>query len=824
MKKIDYLFRAVLAILFLVVGNIVVTAAPNLPQRCSVFRPAILKKRIIKESQLEELTMRTKKKAPSYGQKGISTNEYWYVYSDRSDNTTYEEPDSESKKFGTLDFNEQVIIASIVSKGENDYALVYTEPKSQIYPAISRAAKCRGWVPMSKLLLWSDCPANDHDILNKAIIVGNINRLNKDEETTGYYYKNPEILDKNREALKSVMKFYFVMKKDPKTGMHLLAEYSRVGGRVQNALFGWVSPGMYAPWSERTCLEPNWKLDVLVNQNLKGTNIPVGDLILNDSKNKKRSRYTGIKAHTHIELGKKRNNVTNDDRVAYRLDPRTLRYPLLENLEKDGKDPFFKITAFASIGGADASVDAGSGAMDKIQKLLDDMKVINLIFVIDGTAGMGKYFTAVTNILNREYFKRDNRKVKIGLVIYRDPNAGKNATEYLPMRDPNDATLRRWLNKGGEYGLKGKSEYRSVLEALKLALDAGKMGYSRDQSNLMFVIGDCGNNPNGMNTSTQEEIANRCVQNRIQLSSFNVRNLDKAPYQLFRKQLARIVMKNMETQYAQLGDVAKHEYVQTADGYDFKPGINPETTLFIGSFRNAASGKEMSDNQLYSYIYSTSQRIDEAINRQEKIMSNAEKTITGKNGNSSMERNTAASSIDMEYIQNRLSKADINAIKQSGLLMAFEGYTPIKSDSNLDFWQPVIYISHPELLNLLSKLKHVVDEADQDSDDRGAYVQAMKQLAATIVGDVSESALGEMKNEDIMNMLTGLTVKTNALNFSLNDIQSKKKVTPQQFKELTSTFVEQYKKLDGIRSLNYPFSYKDRNGEKWYWIPTEFLP
>lgn len=801
-------------ILLLLSTALTAQAVPQLGTKSLVFRPAVLKKYIVKESELEALTAKSKKsKAPTYGQNTTSTNEPWYVYSDRTDNTTYEAPSLNATKCGSLDFNEEVIIAQI----ENGFALVYTEPGIPIYPKITSRAKCKGWVPISNLLLWNTCPANEKGIYNKALIVGNIDKMMKDDPTVGLYFKNPET-KAGKANLHSAMRFYFVMKKDPITNMHLLADYSRVGGKIKSSLFGWVSPGMYTPWSQRTCLEPNWKKDAM--DNLQGQSIPVGPLVWENAKKKGKPR---VNTATKIELGKKRNHLTNVEALDYRLLPRTLRYPLLNS---DTQPEFYQITAFASNNGNEATVDAAADATDKVQKVLDNMRIINLIFVVDGSKNMTNYFKTIQSTITRasgtDYFGRDNRTIRVGFVIYRDKADGKYTTEYLSMRKPTDAKLTAWLKNGGEYGFKSSSDdtsdYQALYEGLKVALDAKKMGYSRVQSNLMFVIGDCGNDPNDQSAPPQEEIIKKCVENRIQLSSFNVRNIDAGPYQQFRKQMARIVMKNMETQYAQLGPTAKHEYVPLEDGYDFKPGIDPETTFFIGTFRNVETGREMSSKQLYSLFYSTSQRVNETITRQESLL------IDVQRGSDKNTDSRAASQIDEKFLVTVLGKTTLDALKKTNFLVAFTGYTPQKSEAGINYWQPVIYISHLELIGLLDQLKRVNDEVDKQSDDREAYVNAMKALAASMLGDLDEDELLKMKNEDIMDMVTGLNVKTEALSYRLVDIQNKKKVDQKQYRELTSRFVEQYKKIDAIRQKNYPFSYKDANGETWYWIPAEDLP
>ena len=780
------------------------SAVPELGTQCKVFRPAILKKYVVKESELQSLFMSGKKKnAPTYGQDGANTGEPWYVYSDRSENTTYESPSLNGTKCGSLDFNEEVIIAKI----QNGFALVYSEPGVPPYPTISRRAKCKGWVPMTHLLLWSSCPANEKGIYNKAIIVGNIDKLSGDN-TVGLYFKNPET-KAGKANLHSDMKFYFVMKKDPETGMSLLSNYSKMG-KLKQELLGWVSEGMYAPWSQRTCLESNWKKDAL--DVLKGQTVPIGSLVYTNPKKKTGATINKV---TEVEMGKKKNNVSGSEATAFRWMPRTLRYPILQNNTDQG---LFKVTAFASIDGRDASVDDFGSTIDQFQKALDNMRDINLIFVIDGTNGMERYFKTVQSAINRAsgagYFGRENRTVKVGLVIYRDRADGKYVTEYLSMRKPTDSKLVEWLRKGGEYGVKNspndQSDYEALFDGLNVALDAGKMGYQRTQSNLMFVIGDCGNDPTDKSNSI-DEIVEKCIKNRVQLSSFNVRNIDTGPYQQFRKQMARIVIKNMEGQYKQLGEKVFPGFTVLDDGYELKPG----THYFVGSFRNVASGKDMTDQQLYSLVFSTSQKVNEAIARQEKIvfdmMNNAGQSDNGGN---------EASSISSNF----LKTIGLNPKALQGFRLAFEGYTPQKTDKGMDYWLPVIYISHPELVNLMAQLKKVNDEVDKQSDDREAYVNAMKALAASMIGNVSEDELLQMRNEDIMNMVTGLNVKTDALNYRLVDIQNKKKVSPQQYRELTTRFVEQYNKLDAIRHNKYAFSYNDPGGERWYWIPAEDLP
>lgn len=789
--------KRLISSLALALYGLSIAANPQLPENCTVFRPELLNSYTVKKTELDALVSPNKKKQNTWGQDGANTGAYWVVFSDRSNNTTYELPSKGSLVCSKLDFNEKVIIASI----NNGYALVYEEKQSgTTYPQISRHAICKGWVPMKNLLLWSECPTNEYGIYNKALIVANIDEA-KNNSHIGYIYTNPSTFEGKKELVSS-MNFFFVMKTD-ESGLVLLAKESRVGGKMKDVLYGWVSPGMYAPWSQRTCLEPNWQLDVV--DQLRGTRIPV----LNKN---------GQLA-TNIEIGAKKYNVANNPALAYRQDPHILRYPLLEN--DRGKNRYF-ITAFANTDESSAisNMEAVAKGEAGIENALEELHKVNLILVIDGSYGMAKFFPAALEAIKRayDYFGKDNRTVRVGIVIYRDYADGKFVTEHLSMRSPMDPSVAQFLRTGGTYGVKSspsdKTDADALYKGLEVALDTKTMGYTSKNSNLMFVIGDCGNDLNDKQCLSKETIINKCVENRIQLSSFQVRNIQSKSYLQFRSQMSEISRENMERQYAKLGSGLKHDYKELPDGYDFNYKVSKESHFFIGGFRFAESGKEMDVTRLYALVRSTSERFNDAMVAQEgKIVKAPEILSDG-----------AYSSIDKKFIEGYLSRAEIDAIKKGKYLTAFQGYVNQKSPGKWDYWKPVIYISHPEYKTLIGELKKVMDNTQNNPDDRKAYVDAMKALVRTMLPDISEADMNNMDNKDIMERIMGLNVRTDALErHKLIDIQSEAKVSKPEFDGLIADFQEHYRKLEAIQNTAYPFSIK-RNGVKWYWIPAEDLP
>ena len=774
-------------------------AQTNLPNQCVAFRPAILGKNIVKQSEIDELLKSGKKKKGAWMQT-INTNLYWNVFSDRSNNITYTSPIAGSPEFKKLSFGQELRIAQIV----DNYALVYIEPqKGFTYPQISHKAQSMGWVPMDHLLLWTDCPANESFIYKKALIVGNIDNARNDQRLGNIYF-NPSNSD-DKKALKSSMNFFYQMKTG-ENGMVLLTKESRV--RNEKDFHGWVSLGSFAPWEQRTCLEPNWNEQVV--KDLYGQSIPVT------------SKVTGQK-FTSIEIGAKRNRVSQKMETQYRLNPEVLRYPVLGT---NNSKNIYDATIFAKEGEPTntASIDRIVESDGSINNAIENRSIVNVILVIDGSQGMEKFFHYAEEAVNRaeNFFRKDKveRTVKVGGVIYRDYVDGQYLTEILPMTSPDNSRIK-WFFNGGEYGIKSssnkKSDFNALYKGIEAALNTKKMGYSPDNCNLMFVIGDAGNALNDTRCLSQEQIIDLCVENNIQLSSFLVRNIDSPASAQFGKQMRTIVMRNMEKQYAKLSKGIsmgiKSSYVELEDGYDFKFDVKEEEAFFIGGFRRAALGQDMDETRLYALVKSTSERYEETMSKVQKALVNAPEIIA----------DDAASSITKNLLKDILGDQAYNAVKEAQYIMAFNGIVPQKSPGGHDYWKPVIYISHPEFLKLMEQLKEVMNAAENHPEDRKPYVEAMKGLVRSMLPGVSEQQMMKMDNNEIMAQIMGLNVKTKALGISLTDIQNEMVVSQETFQGLVSDFIGNYRKLEEITERRYPFTTK-RNGVPFYWIPAEDLP
>jgi len=782
-------------------------AAVALPQTTNVYLPKILLKNTVKESETKAMLQ-----SGNWGQNG-SSGKFWIIYSDRENNTTYNGPSTSSGAYGSLGFNESVRIAKI----ENGFALVYEELQKGLgYPHISTSAVSKGWVPLKNMLLWNSCPTNEVGIYNKALIVMNLDEVKNDtKKDVGRRFLNP-VSRSGETTLVSSMNFFFVMKKDPTTGLVLLARECKMEGYTHQVLFGWVSANSYVPWDQRTCLEPNWKPSVAGQ--MTGQAIPVYKTA---SKSVKGCQFP---------LGRT-NTVSTTMSTKYRMNPQEMRYPLMNN--DTGNESMYKVTAFARPdGSAHVSIvpeDEGTSSSSITTGALQKMRIINLIVVIDGTRSMENYYKPTQEIIKRayDYFGKENgNEVRVGVVIYRDYTDGEYLTEYVSMTSPTDPKIARFLETGGQYGIKSSGNDHTYSEALykglELALNTKVMGYSPDNSNLMFVIGDCGNDLEDDKCISDEEIVNRCVKNRVQISAFQVRNNNEQSFLLFRQQMGKIVRENMKRQYGKLGNSFKSGFKELEDGYEFKTNLPEAQNFYIGSTRNADLGQVMDVSKLYDIVKNSYMQFNKAIDAQTGTVIRAE-DIVAMGGDRTTVGGTSAN-VDLGLLKTIFTEQEIENLQKKNSLMAFQGYTDKKTTTDLDYWQPIIYISSDEFAGLIEKLQPVMTAANAGSSDRKPYIEAMKALIRSMVPDITEREMDEKDVKEVMALISGLNVTSQSLGGrTLIQIQDENVVPLAEFDAMIAEFRNKFNKLKKIREQKYAFSV-ERNKTTWYWIPVEDLP
>lgn len=802
--------------------------AQEMPKQCSVYMPSAIDKNLIYDTDAEVVTVspygQTRKPAQGKGH-------YWNVFSDRDNNPTYAAPSTSSKKLTPLEMNDRVTIVQI----QKGFALVIQDEKQGIWPEISPRAVMRGWVPMSNLLLWDSCPANQYGIYHKAVTclnagAKNIQTSNK-SKLLGKLFRNPD--EDPSGKLKADMRFYFVMKREG--GKALLAKEYKMSATSHVDLYGWVDESSFVPWDQRECLEPNWDIndaEFFADKGIKALVYRTQD---------KKDLLVSIKFR---KSSKARSDV---DPFMYRMDPYLLRYPILSG----GNDKQFFCTAFANPGTGIAPVDAPalSPEYNKLNDLLQKRRKVKIAIVIDGTKSMEPYFEPVYNAVRDgiKYFQ--DKTVEVGAVIFRDKEDGPNskyAAEAFGPVDIRSTKLNSFFMNGGEYGIKSDPRDRDKKEAvyygISTALD--KFHFDPQESNIMIVIGDCADN--GKMGISDDDLIRRLVKSNVSFMSFQVRNQqdDKEDaYQDFNDQMLKIMkgviqgrydadrMALSESSRGSLNLRVGANYVHDSnlgEGFDIR-NSGGYTNLYIGSHRNPRLGMEMPGGALITQMdaaFGNWNKSIQAIEDRIKQLAQGDADLFEVSPDSKVNEDVLA---NKAAIVNLIGEDTYNVVSRNNTLMGFPGYTDKvyssgSSEKPRQMYKTVVFISHDELSNLISKLAPLYKVAADNSSSRVEYVNALKAIVRSLNPGITEQQMNEMKASEVMTMLTGLPVQTRAMSkYTIPAIADPQQVKQNDYMSMVKYVVTKYNKLIRTQGSTYMYS-RNFDGVLYYWLPIEDLP
>ena len=786
--------KTLLVVIALVFGSVLsAIAAPTLPDKCQVFYPDIL----LSSPVIKEADMKALERSSDFGQKKEPRDRrFWIVFSDRDDNVTYTDPDG-ATRYSSLTMNETLRIAQI----KNGYALVYSEPQADIaYPMISQHAKCKGWVPMKKLLLWHSCPADKYGIYYKALLCVNLDH--ETDSNLGNLYRNPSN-KKKFEKLATDMTFYFVMKREG--NLALLSRTHSLDGRSDQMLYGWVDDQSYVPWNQRSCLEPTWEIkdvEYFADENVQAAIYKENDL-----------------ADCVTRIPFKRRQAAKYDKHLYRMHPDHLRFPLL------GKnDGLYHCSTFSSAGGGELVIESTEANQQSdlgySEAELKELTNINIGIVIDGTSSMAPFYPAVKEAIKEgcKFFNSKKFNVKVGAVIYRDYADGQYVTEVLPLTSPRNPEFDSFLDKGGDYGIKSHKLDRTLAEAMYTGIDVAieRLGFRPNQSNILLVVGDCGNDRADTQIAS-EDIVNKLVEKNISIMGFQVRRNTEDAFELFNSQMVDLMYEGLERKYTTLNKGITVQLKETLEGYELQN--DAKSVLYVGSHSFPELGNQVELSSLSMTIQNAIRQCSESVGHQIDIWTSL--NAGGfKTNTSSIDTGV---DLDEEWLKLKLGDK-YDKIKESNSLLSFQGYVHVTHKSGRDFFKPVIFISSDELNKLIEQLAPVNDAAVVQSNDREPYVKAMKALIQSLVPDVTDEAMNSYGYKEIMNMVAGLNEASGALKgYSIAEIASTQAVSHQQYASIVSDFKRKFSMLQRLKANPYKYT-RTFNGLKYYWLPVEDLP
>ena len=745
-------------------------------------------------------------------------NRYWEVYSDRDKNLTFTSPAGTTVK-DTLVFMEKFFVA----ESNGSFIHIYKENQSTRWPQISPTAVDFGWISKEKILLWEHCLRNVSSLIDKKAMIlstfeGTTNTQADDQVVTNK--KDPEF--KISSSKKSrLFEILFVYKQTDDAV--LLGENMQIQGNevdVVSNMRGWVPVESVTFWDHRITLEPNWE-QAAAQERI--------------DKDVKPAIFIDEKAAMNYQSGLKVDPqfiIWENDPGAKRNIGQWRRFPIIETKSSS-------ILRTGVMGKIHTSTNTMSAErMAEIKKTIETLekksRKINVIFVVDGTESMGKFYRSIARgietSVNHLQSENSQNRISFGAVIYRDFLEGEHKVESRQLTE-NYKEIIDFFNVARTDYNKDNDLPEAVFYGLKTALT--QVGIRRGESNFIVLIGDCGNHKRNDETQVpMKEIIDLMAQNETSLISYQVNNGFDPTYQEFVDQSRELIIGSAR-EIRKIHEVDKIKWINENSNLEApylsstgpnRFSLNPQE--IVGSYLFPGIGQSLSYEILENEIVA---KISEFDTRISQMLAKAYEVIRGAgtpDSNSGETDEYHPAVINFLSKLQGLSNEEIELMKHKNYQFSMKGYT-VKTVKNLKYpiFKESLFLSREDLLGIITRLNSLCGISGTMSNRRKNMQNSWIDILESIIGSDKREEIMNMTVDDLHNIVFGLPSQSKFTSeVKLRDIVEPTVISDTQFEQYAIYLCN---KNDGLRAIVNDQKYNESfvsNNITYYWIPMEIFP
>ena len=717
---------------------------------------------------------------------------YWIVYSDRDDNSFYSNHHSNSTNNKNASFMQGFYVKN-TSGGWLHLVDVLDEIDY-------------GWIHSKNLLLSiyslkteGDIEKGTVSIPRKSVILTSIEEARNVGgvlQTQKRYYLNPSRAKRYEDGFPRSFQPLFVFKE---TGTSVLLGGSDVlDGSVEtnkSKIYGWINVSDKTDWDTRVALEDaqssvaleeysSSKLNGYITQNEITTCVEEN---LCDSK----------KSIAQFSVGPTRNNV--------------MRRPVIQNIDHNIK----KVISVAKDNKGNKVYEA---LLTEARRLQSN---VNIVFVLDATASMRPYYKSIANSLakvidNNQKIIKSN--LKLGVVVYRDYADGKSAYDVQPLTTDFNK-VKKVINS-----TVCQSKDKDLPEAQFNGLINGieEVGFNADESNIIVLIGDCGNHIDDKNGYALNNIIDLYGKYKTNLISFQVKSGADNSFYTFNEDVMDVIFEVANKKIEGKGSDLKIK-LESKNNNTIKlkmiKGDEPDYENMFGLL--VYSGNEPSSPKLLeSTIENTLKEYMLSISSNINILENCVRT-GGPTGSEPPEGLIIymmdALECSREEAKDHLRRTEFTV----------QAYVAIDYFGNgVESQVPVVLLTEGEKNNLVKSLRKLTEGVYASAELKKVFQDNIIYICKSIIGqNTSTETIENLSLNQIWNIILGVDFgNKNMKDKKLNELTDMKK---KDFKRFYKDFEmvakefcdESYVHTDPL--INRRF---DIGGSYLFWIPLEDLP
>jgi hypothetical protein len=749
--------------------------------------------------------------------RGLGTQ--WFVYSDRSNNTTFERPDgqTEKTKMNFLD------VFAVIEQTEDYIHIVKVENTGDIDPETKKIKKPLpdyGWAPKTKMLLWPNALVDrDTRFTVKALAVNSLETLNDtkkyaDDEKLKLYVE-PSLNAQSDNDVR-LYDFLYVYKKEGNSWLIGKTPSIRIPYYVSSTILGWVDKGIITEWKQRLVLEPNpQKMAALERRN----------------KNVKPSLFgTQAEAEKFKLSGVADKPMWSQDLGELVPQPAQKRFPIIETFP-NGVIKTGLVSAVYDLYGNEVIKSEEQVEIEKeYNTTRDKFRNVNIIFVMDGSELMRDYKASMYELVYNqvklcEAKKNEDSpyKFKLGAVIYRDasekncPGEGDISIQQRKLTSDYPQFIS-FMNNNIPHSCSDKDYYQYMYQGMETAcrmLDGHEY-----ETNMIVLMGSGGNRESEENLKAK--ITDMLVKYQVSILAFQVKNTGEDAQVAFADQVRDLVINSTDGIRRKMNEKMKRSYADLRKKPFVQQGLRfrllcPESSPIPGTMLFTDVDNPMHKDSLNAEV---SFVINKHLEVKEDILSNLDSKLKG------IGKRTVINEGMYLFLSNMNVDVELLAKASNKNVQFFTtAYTTLKSDKmEYPYYRYCLFMTNTELSNLTADLGKIFNLDIDASQMRGYIKDALRQTVINYFGaDRAKKIMSKMTAAELMQTITGLPTSSPLFKkYTIDDFTDPKKVSDQELERIRE---EMGNKLTILESLGGNPEKSFRSADmSYYWIPQEYLP
>ncbi len=743
---------------------------------------------VVFNQQFQTSILKEIERSPSYFEsiiKNTKVDNYWVVYSDREDNYFYDNANGNKKGVKA-----KYLQAFLVSEFQGNWLHLYD------YIELEEL----GWVHSSKLLLSTYSLLTNQDlekgivsIPRKAIILTNIENANSNTNKK-YYYKHPNLNTSYKDGSPKKFQSLFIFKES--RDAVLLGVSDNIGSQGSNKkgqVHGWIKKKDIENWDTRVALE-NSNTDEA--KEVYGKNTFNGYFSINELELCLDQQACSDKSsRVEISIGPTRNNV--------------MRRPILSNVSEN-------IYQVVSVLGNKEGSKAKEAQLVKSQNLQEK---VNIVFVLDATSSMRPYYKSIAKSLERVI--DNNQKIiksslKVGVVIYRDYLDGKDSynvfnlsTDYNKVKEFINST--KCQSKDSDLP---EAQYNGLINGLQ------EVGFKEDESNIVVLVGDCGNHLVDQKGYKLKQITDIYDKYECNIISFQVDSRYNYTYFKFNKDVLNSVSATAKNRVKGSGVNARFKSGKNIIKLSMSDeGVDDFESMF--SVIVYADGQTMPPKLLEKTIEKSLTDYILSIEKNINILS--QYVWTGGPTGSKPPPGIIA---EVMKTLNYSEEEAIDFLKKTELTS--KAYVALDyNGSGVPTQIPVVLFTESEKQKITKSLRKLTEDAFGTSEQKQKFQENVILVCKSIVGqNTPDELINSLTMNQVWNLIFGVDFGNKSIkNLKLSDLKDKlrKKAFKKFYKEFESVAEdfcdESYIHTDPFKSRRFSVA-----GSYLFWIPLQDLP